>query len=192
MQESCENNWQVPNDSANEIADMKAAIKDIGTAQGVDPRFILAIIMQESNGCVRVITTNYGVRNPGKRICSRSRITSFSVTKFSLSGLMQDHNGNGTCNDAGVVQNPCPEAEIYQMIEDGTAGTSSGDGLVQCLAETGVTDVSKYYRAARIYNGGIGGYNANDLGTGCCTLCYSSDIANRLVGWSTGVSQCSL
>lgn len=105
---------------------------------------------------------------------------------------MQSHDGAGSCNRNNVVQNPCPSSEIYQMIEDGTAGTSSGDGLKQCLAEAGVTDVSKYYRAARIYNGGLGGYNADNLGSGCCTLCYASDIANRLTGWDKGVSGCSL
>lgn len=78
------------------------------------------------------------------------------------------------------------------MILDGTDGTSSGDGLAQCLVETGVTDVSKYYRAARIYNGGLGGYNPDNLGAGCCTLCYSSDVANRLRGWDTGTSSCTL
>lgn len=73
MEESCENNWDVTNDSADEIADIKAAIMDIGTAQGVDPRFILAIMMQESNGCVRVPTTDYSVRNPGMLAISQGR-----------------------------------------------------------------------------------------------------------------------
>lgn len=171
MLQSCENNWDVPNDTADEIANLKSAILSVAAAQSVDPRFVLAIVMQESNGCVRVITTAWSVANPG---------------------LMQSHAGNGTCNSGGVVQTPCPKAEIVQMIEDGTAGTSSGDGLVQCLAETGVSDVSKYYRAARIYNGGVSGYNKDDLGSGCCTLCYSSDVANRLTGWSTGTSGCTL
>ena len=105
---------------------------------------------------------------------------------------MQSHDGAGSCNRGNVVQTPCPQSEIYQMVEDGTTGTSSGDGLQQCLVETGVTDVSKYYRAARIYNGGVGGYDANDLGSGCCTLCYSSDVANRLTGWHLGNSGCTL
>jgi len=78
------------------------------------------------------------------------------------------------------------------MIKDGTEGTASGDGLKQCLTETGDTDVSKYYRAARIYNGGLGGYHPDDLGTGCCTLCYSTDVANRLIGWDKGNSGCTL
>ena len=173
MQQSCENNWAVPNDSASEIADLKAAILNIGAAQSLDPRFILAIVMQESNGCVRVITTSYGVTNPG---------------------LMQSHNGSGSCNRNGVVQTPCPQSEIQQMVQDGTAGTDSGDGLVGCIADTGIAagDVSRFYAGARIYNGGVGVYNKDDLGSGCCTLCYSSDVANRLVGWSSGASGCHL
>ncbi|KAH0380346.1 carbohydrate-binding module family 50 protein, partial [Aureobasidium melanogenum] len=171
MQQSCANNGWGANNSPTEIADIKAAITKVSAASGVDPRFILAIVMQESNGCVRVVTTSWSVANPG---------------------LMQDHAGSGTCNSGGVIQNPCPSSEIEQMIVDGTEGTASGDGLVQCLKETDVTDVSMYYRAARIYNGGLGGYHADDLGTGCCTLCYASDVANRLTGWSSGLSGCTL
>ncbi|KAH0365393.1 carbohydrate-binding module family 50 protein, partial [Aureobasidium melanogenum] len=171
MQQSCANNGWGANDSPTEIADIKAAITKVSASSGVDPRFILAIVMQESNGCVRVVTTSWSVANPG---------------------LMQDHAGSGTCNSGGVIQDPCPASEIEQMIVDGTEGTASGDGLVQCLKETDVTDVSMYYRAARIYNGGLGGYHADDLGTGCCTLCYASDVANRLTGWSSGVSGCTL
>jgi hypothetical protein len=124
--------------------------------------------MQESNGCVRAPTTNYGVRNPG---------------------LMQSHNGAGTCND-GTVQNPCPASQVMQMIQDGTAGTSSGDGLKQCLAETGAADVSMYYKAARIYNSGSIASTKN-LGQGVATHCYASDIANRLTGWVSGPSDCT-
>ncbi|KAG9688202.1 carbohydrate-binding module family 50 protein, partial [Aureobasidium melanogenum] len=171
MQQSCANNGWGANNSPTEIADIKAAITKVSAASGVDPRFILAIVMQESNGCVRVVTTSWSVANPG---------------------LMQDHAGSGTCNSGGVIQNPCPASEIEQMIVDGTEGTASGDGLVQCLKEADVTDVSMYYRAARIYNGGLGGYHADDLGTGCCTLCYASDVANRLTGWSSGLSGCTL
>lgn len=123
--------------------------------------------MEESNGCVRAPTTNGGVRNPG---------------------LMQSHDGIGTCNDA-TVQNPCPSSEIIQMIQDGTSGTSSGDGLKQCLAETGASDVSMYYKAARIYNSGSIDKSGN-LGLGLATHCYASNIANRLTGWSSGSSGC--
>ena len=171
MKQSCGNNGWGSNDSDDEIADIKTAIKKISADSGVDPRFILAIVMQESNGCVRVVTTSWSVQNPG---------------------LMQDHAGSGTCNSGGVIQDPCPYTEIEQMIKDGTEGTSSGDGLVQCLSEAAVSDVSKYYRAARIYNGGAGGYHADDHGSGCCTLCYSSDVANRLTGWNTGTTGSTL
>jgi len=171
MQQSCANNGWGANNSPDEIADIKSSILKVSASSGVDARFILAIVMQESNGCVRVVTTSWSVANPG---------------------LMQDHAGSGTCNSGGVVQDPCPASEIEQMIVDGTTGTASGDGLVQCLKQAAVSDVSQYYRAARIYNGGYSGYHANDLGTGCCTLCYASDVANRLTGWSSGPSQCHL
>ena len=181
MQASCAT-WGVPDDTATEIANMKSAIQSVGSATNVDPRFILAIIMQESTGCVRVITTSYSVLNPG---------------------LMQSHNGTGSCNTnnaylglpgvdyTGTVQTPCPMSEITQMIQDGTAGTPSGDGLEQCLQEQGHTDVSRFYRAARMYNGGSIA-TSGDLGQGCCTLCYASDVANRLTGWVDAPHTCTL
>jgi len=157
----------VPENTASEIADIKSAISSVASSTNIDSRFILAIVLQESNGCVRAPTTNYGVRNPG---------------------LMQSHNGAGTCNDA-TVQTPCPQSEITQMITDGTTGTASGDGLQQCLAESGATDVSMFYKAARIYNSGSIDSTKN-LGAGIATHCYASDIANRLTGWFSGVSSC--
>jgi hypothetical protein len=172
MQQSCANNNWGANNSPTEIADIKSAILSMAASSGVDARFILAIVMQESNGCVRVVTTSWSVANPG---------------------LMQDHAGAGTCNSGGIIQNPCPASEITQMIKDGTMGTSSGDGLVQCLQQAqAANDVSRFYRAARIYNGGFSGFHANDLGTGCCTLCYASDVANRLTGWNSGPTGCHL
>ncbi|KAK3111912.1 hypothetical protein LTR53_012366 [Teratosphaeriaceae sp. CCFEE 6253] len=169
--------WAVPDDTDAEIADMKAAITDIAAATAVDARVILAIIMQESTGCVRVITTQYSVFNPG---------------------LMQSHNGTGTCNtnnaagaSGGVVQTPCPESEIRQMIQDGAGGTASGDGLQECLAKQGNTDVSMWYRAARMYNGGSID-PSGDLAKGCCTACYASDVANRLTGWVNAPHGCAL
>ena len=53
MKISCAN-WGVPNDSDAEIEDIKNSITQIASFSGIDARFILAIIMQESTGCVRV------------------------------------------------------------------------------------------------------------------------------------------
>lgn len=158
-----------PNNSPDESAAVKAAIQSIGSSSGIDSRFILAIMMQESKGCVRAPTTNYGVRNPG---------------------LMQSHDGAGTCNDASA-QNPCPSSSISQMIKDGATGTAAGDGLEQTVAQAHCSDVSKYYKGARIYNSGsiaAGG----DLGQGIATHCYSSDVANRLTGWVDAPTTCHL
>jgi hypothetical protein len=160
----------VPNNSADEIQSLKSAISSVGASSGVDPRFILAIVMQESGGCVRAPTTNGGVRNPG---------------------LMQTHDGTGTCNDPafGGVQTPCPASAITQMIKDGTNGTPEGDGLKQVLQQAGTDDASKFYIAARIYNSGSVDPSGN-LGLGGATHCYSTDVANRLLGWSSGLTSC--
>ncbi|TVY71428.1 hypothetical protein LSUE1_G009850, partial [Lachnellula suecica] len=167
IQGSC-TQWSVANPTDSELADLKSAISSVASSTSIDARFILAIVMQESNGCVRAPTTNYGVVNPG---------------------LMQSHDGTGTCND-GSVQNPCPSSEITQMITDGTAGTTSGDGLQQCITQSGATDDSKYYKAARIYNSGSIASTKN-LGAGVATHCYASDIANRLLGWTGAGSTCN-
>lgn len=168
MQQSCGNNGWGANNSADEINNINAAIKQVAGEAGVDSRFILAIVMQESVGCVRVPTTNNGVRNPG---------------------LMQSHNGSGSC--AGV--NPCPKDKILQMIRDGTSGTSSGDGVKQTIAkaakDTNDNSVRKFYAGARVYNSGSANYgNLND-GRGS-TPCYSQDVANRLTGWTLAPSDC--
>jgi hypothetical protein len=89
----------VADDDGPEVSEIWNAIEAQAAATFVDHRFILAVIMQESGGCVRAPTTNYGVRNPG---------------------LMQSHDGSGTCNDNNYVQNPCPNSEIDQMIADGS------------------------------------------------------------------------
>ena len=103
----------VPNNSEDETAAVKTAVQSQAAAAGLDERFVFAVIMQESHGCVRANTTDNGVRNPG---------------------LMQSHDGTATCNDLGVVTNPCPPEQIERMVKDGAARTAAGDGLQQTLA----------------------------------------------------------
>jgi hypothetical protein len=148
---------------------MKSAIKAQAAASGVDARFVLAIVMQESKGCVRVKTTAWGHANPG---------------------LMQSNQGKGSCNpsstgDAPIT--PCPASQITQMITDGTSGTASGDGLKQLLSQQTGTDAQAYYRASRLYNSGS---IAGSLEAGIATHCYASDVANRLTGWVSAASTC--
>lgn len=161
------------NNSDEEINDINNSIKSVSASSGVDARFILAVVMQESTGCVRVGGTNNGVSNPG---------------------LMQSHNGKGTCN-TGTPLSPCPSSEITQMIEDGTTGTADGPGLAQLLEQAvstyKATDATKYYIAARMYNSGSLASDGNLGQPVGATACYASDIANRLLGWSTGTSSCS-
>ncbi|KAJ4290339.1 hypothetical protein N0V90_010555 [Kalmusia sp. IMI 367209] len=166
----CLKEWG-PNTEA-EVAVIKSGIEAAASASGLDHRFILAVMMQESNGCVRIPTSyspTEGTRNPG---------------------LFQDANGDHTCNDEdkGVgLSTPCPDAQIKGMINDGVTGTASGGGLQQTVEEAGVGDDSRYYKGARIYNSGMIDDSGN-LGKGRATHCYSSDIANRLIGW-TGIGR---
>ncbi|KJK78319.1 hypothetical protein H634G_06492 [Metarhizium anisopliae BRIP 53293] len=158
-------NWQnfQPN-SEEETAELKSAIQSVGQSGGVDPRFILAIVMQESNGCVRVGSTANAVKNPG---------------------LMQSHEGPHSCFNKST----CSKDEIEGMIKDGTLGTPTGDGLKQVLVQAGPGE-GQFYRAARIYNSGrVAAGGALQLGIGA-TNCYSTDIANRLSGWNSGVTPC--
>lgn len=167
MKQGCQNAFQQADDSDDEIANIKKAIEDQSSSTGVDKAFILAIMMQESNGCVRAPTTSYSVTNPG---------------------LFQSHNGAGSCNK-GQVQNPCPSSEIDQMVQDGVSGTTDGPGLKQLLDTCQGTDAQAYYETSRKYNSGSIASSGN-LGQGVATHCYASDIANRLQGWTQGVTGC--
>ncbi len=124
---SCGNNGWGANDSQDEINDIRAGIEAVAAISGVDHRFILSIIMQESVGCVRAPTTSNGVTNPG---------------------LMQSHNG--------VTYDPSnAAASIKQMIIDGTQGTSSGDGLAHGLNTYGdVYDAARVYNSGSIASSG--------------------------------------
>jgi len=169
------NSWGA-DDSGPEVGAIYNAIQQVAGETKVDHRFILATIIQESGGCVRVPTTNYGVRNPG---------------------LMQDHNGDGTCNSdiTGQVQTPCPDGVITQMVREGTAGTNDGDGLAQTINQAtntySVTKSRAFYIAARLYNSGSVDPSGK-LELGIATHCYSSDIANRLTGWVQAAHGCNL
>jgi hypothetical protein len=158
---SCEEQYGVPNTSEEEVQAIKDSIQAVAAQSGVDHRFILAVIMQESSGCIRVPTSQTDMPNPG---------------------LMQSVNGQ-SCNDgAGKVSTPCPDDVICTMIVDGAVGTTDGDGLASCIDQSGWSTDADFYRAARLYNSGEIGVSGK-LEDGIATHCYSSDIANRLTGW---------
>lgn len=175
---SCANIGAVgANNSPSETATVGEMIQVVANDTNVDSRFILAVMMQESKGCVRVQTTFGSNCNPG---------------------LMQDHCGVNSC----VGMDPCPASEIYGMLQDGVGGTEAGDGLAGIMNEwsngtatnentfgdsTSLTQL--YYRAARMYNSGS--IDASGvLESGGSTHCYASDIANRLMGWVSASSTC--
>lgn len=162
---SCETVFGVPNNTPQNNADIKAAILAEANSTGVDARFILAETLQESMLCCKISPTNNGVEN---------------------TGLLQSHDGSSSC----YQKTQCNAAEINGMIRDGVAGTSTGIGLAGAIKQSGASDVSKYYKAARIYNSGsIAGGSLNAANG--ATACYVNDITNRLMGW-TGTGSCTL
>jgi hypothetical protein len=168
IRQSCTwNKWGEDN-SETEISDINKAIQKVSNETQVDSRIILAVMMQESKGCVRVPTSYNPIKNPG---------------------LMQSHNGKGSCD--GVAK--CSAATIELMIRDGVVGTSNGDGLKQCFAKTlktiGSAGSRALYAAARMYNSGSVDYENFSNGFSS-TKCYVSDIANRLTGWTLAKSKC--
>lgn len=176
MLQSCQNIRSTgPGDSVEQAGQIRNAIQQVAEASLVDRRFILAVIMQESNGCVNVITTPNpdGIVNPG---------------------LMQSDGGSSFVgNDASSDEQ---QASITQMVIDGTQGTGFGNGLAQCKSLSqvvvylhkgidelvGINEFGDIYSAARCYNSGT--VNSFDLNNAeYATSSYVMDIANRMTGW---------
>ncbi|KAL4866510.1 hypothetical protein BDV12DRAFT_210436 [Aspergillus spectabilis] len=134
------------------------AIVSVSAAAKVDPRLVLAVVMQESSGNVYVGCTNNGVQN-----C----------------GLMQAYIGSVSFDPSD------PDGSIRQMIVDGTQGTAAGGGLVQWFNNdnVGADTGGNPYNVLRGYNSGS--INFNDLDDPQdATASYVSDVANRLQGWN--------
>jgi hypothetical protein len=161
IKSSCGWNGWGPNNNNTETQTIHDSIKDESQKSGVPKEFILAIMMQESKGCVRAPTSESDAHNPG---------------------LMQGA-GSASCNphNGGPII-PCPPSTIAAMIHEGTAGEGLRTTLKESLdfvTKNGTTDDSKYYKAARRYNSGS---QVTDLNLGVSvTKCYASDIANRLL-----------
>jgi hypothetical protein len=132
-----------PQNTDAETKEITDSILTTAAAAKTDPRFVLAIIMQESNGCVRVngtVSADPSVFNPG---------------------VMQSFKGSGTCNVQNNQEvNPCGIDKVSQMLVDGVQGVQQkdgtlGGGLVQHLTDVGGDATGQtYYKAAREYNSG--------------------------------------
>ncbi|KAI3399111.1 hypothetical protein diail_7690 [Diaporthe ilicicola] len=153
-------NAAVMNTTGNSAQETQWVLEAVTTAAaevGMDRRCILAVVMQESHGKVRVGSTTSlgaGVNN---------------------TGIMQAHNG-------ASFSAADPRGSILQMVRDGAAGVpgpTGGDGYKQLMARYH----NDFYVAARGYNSGDGGINMQDLSQGGgATNDYCSFIANRLCG----------
>ena len=77
------------------------------------------------------------------------------------------------------------------MIAEGTGGTTAGDGLAQLINKAGGSDAQTFYKAARMYNSNEVD-PSGDLEKGNSRHCYSSNVANRLTGWTKAPLGCDL
>ncbi|KAF1967652.1 hypothetical protein BU23DRAFT_435365, partial [Bimuria novae-zelandiae CBS 107.79] len=146
------------NNSPLENDAIKVSIPEAANYANVPPGLLFSMMMQESDGCVRVGSTAAAVTNPG---------------------LMQSNNGEGNC----VGLEPCPPEMIRRMLMDG-AGQNREYGLRQAVdLYSDAPSPAKFFRAARAYNAGPLGVVPGHLEQGGATRCYASDIANRLLGW---------
>ncbi|KAK7720935.1 hypothetical protein SLS64_001228 [Diaporthe eres] len=153
-------NAQVMNTTGNSAQETQWVLDAVVTVSGelnIDRRCILAVIMQESHGKVRVNNTT----SPGAGV--------------NNTGIMQAHNG-ASFNEGD------PQGSILRMVRDGAGGVpgpTGGDGYRQLLDRYG----NDFYVAARGYNSGDLGINFQDLSSGGgATNAYCSDLANRLCG----------
>ncbi|KAF1946895.1 hypothetical protein EJ02DRAFT_298564, partial [Clathrospora elynae] len=154
LQNSCRNNGWAENNDESELQAIKSSIVAESTSSQIPKEFILAVMMQETGGCVRAPTTTFQLPSPG---------------------LMQS---GGTASCAGVT--PCPADKIQAMIHEGTAGEGLRMSLKFALDSfADVADSSKWYKAARQYNAGQYATGLN-LGVSS-TPCYASDVTNRLL-----------
>ena len=167
MKTGCSPLWSSIQNNDTDIAAIKDGIVSASCKTGLPKRFLMAIMIQESRGCVHVVTTSNGNTNPG---------------------LMQSFNGNATCNVGGQAVASCQHDTIVEMIEQG-AGVGLEFGLQQALQKAGGSDAQAYYKAARIYNSGSLDPSGN-LGLGIATHCYATDITNRLRGWAGDQTPC--
>jgi hypothetical protein len=172
---NCIPEWGVAQNSAQENANMKSAIESTAASSGVDARYIFAIILQESNGCVRVHATRNPYLNPG---------------------IMQTAGGAGKCNTGENapenVLNPCPKDMITAMVHDGVYGSAiqPDNGFLPLMKSKGGINIKNYYMVAKMYNSGVNSDLASLSISSSGTPCYASDIANRLTGWTGGNSAC--
>ncbi|EME47666.1 hypothetical protein DOTSEDRAFT_95101, partial [Dothistroma septosporum NZE10] len=149
---------------SGEVHMIKDAINATAANTGIDARFILAMVMQESTGWTRAPTTTFGPSGPNP-------------------GLLQSHGGP-SCAEQAV----CPYEDILGMIMQGALNGPDGVNIKSLLQQSSWrAEPADYYWAARLYNSGPYSMKPECHDNLSCYLSgatpsYASDIANRLRG----------
>ncbi len=164
------NQFNVAVNSDIKVNDLYNTIQSAVIIIHINYRFILTVVMQESDDYVHVSTFNFNICN---------------------SDLMQDYDDIKMCNDADVVQNSCSISEINHIISENLIDISSENDLAQCINQFNINNVFAFYKAARIYNSDFIDLFKN-LEAEIITHCYSSDIVNCLTEWILTSHTCIL
>ncbi|PGH18437.1 hypothetical protein AJ79_00506 [Helicocarpus griseus UAMH5409] len=138
--------------SADEVKFIEQFVHEAAGSSGLDPRIILAVIIQESHGNLRVAAG--GGRTPG---------------------IMQ---ALGSPHCQGTAKGGCGKNTIKDMIFAGVLGTGQTTGLKKCHESNG----RSYGAMLRCYNSGHVFNPNDLIQAGPGTPSYVSDIANRLRG----------
>ncbi|KAK7942391.1 uncharacterized protein PG986_011504 [Apiospora aurea] len=143
-------------DTASDVDRIKSALQSVGKQHNIEPRVLLAIMMQESHGDVGAKTT---ISQPDG---------------LSTGGLFQCWNCPGFNGKHGLTQQ-----QITSMVEGGAKHFQEN------LAHRGGCMEPKcVYPALREYNSGANAVNLNNLSDAPnATPSYVSDVVQRLGGW---------
>lgn len=146
---------RIKGDQQSDIDRIKVALQQVGPQYNIEPRVLLAIMMQESHGDVGAFTTT-------------------SSDGLPTGGLFQCWNCPGFYQQYGLSQ-----AQITSMV-DGGAKHFKGD----LDAFGGCMEPRCVYPALRSYNSGPNAVNQNNLSEAPnATPAYVSDVVQRLGGW---------
>ncbi|KAF2159564.1 hypothetical protein M409DRAFT_30039 [Zasmidium cellare ATCC 36951] len=143
---------------------IQVALEEVSSSYDIDPRFLLAILLQESKGDVQ--TPCIG---PEPRC-----------------GLLHAYKGS-------IFNAASPQASITKMLEEGIKGAAQrGPGLLDLLngkPKFANVDVGDYFAVARAWNSGAVKEGDLDVlppgkGRGRGEAGFVNDVANRLMGWN--------
>lgn len=157
--------YGVADGSGPEVGSIYNDIQQIAQKSGVDHRFILAVTMEESNGCVRIPTSiapdaNPSIYDPGLTqpygccyTCNTSERDEYNEHLCVVIHALEMSNLVLNSNMYPVVLKHHLTDTIRHTIQEGAVSIDSGDGVATLLKvnqSQGATDAQTFYIATRV------------------------------------------